>query len=897
MAIGRVAKRSAVFVRTGVLLVARLGCLAGITELGATPAEAQVVESAPGAPLRAEAGEPLVELMRELESGGLHLLWSSELVRPEMAVLAPLAAATPEELLLAALAPHGLTLERRGAALVVVRSPAAENQTLLRGRVLSRMSLEPIAGVEVRLLGSGAEAETSRDGAFEIATAEPGPHRLEARRLGYVIEEVAVPGNAVGEPAASPAAIEILLEPAPPATETVEVQPSRISLLLEQPTTPLALSRQEIETLPQLASDIFRAINLLPGTASNDITAQFHVRGGRRDETLIRVDGQELYDAYHLKDFDSARGLVASSTLSGLSLSTGAFSASSGDRMGGILEMTTLAPAEPRRFRLSLSLLDLQVEAAGRAGGRAGWMFSLRPGSAKLASALFGEEDPDFWDAFAKAEIDLSPTQALRARVLVAGDRLTFAEQLPNESRALRTEYGSSYFWLTHQALAGDRLLVESSGSFSHLDRDRNGFEAEEEKDYVVHDRRDLDVLELAQTWSWALARQSLSAGFDARRYVADYDYESEREFFTPLTALRAEPRDGSFDFTGQVEDETLGAHLLDQFRPSSNLSAELGLRYDRHSTDGEIVWSPRASLAWALGEATVVKLAWGRYSQGQRAYELMVEDGDTRLYPPEISEHWVLGVERYFAAPSKVAISALRLEAYRRETRDPRPRYESLFEPFEPFPEGELDRVRLEPERGLAEGAELLVHGRRDRRVQWWFNYGYARAEDLLGSAWTPRQIDQRHTFNIDLATALGRQWQINLAWRYHSGRPTTPISVRAVEVEDPDDGGGSDGGGGDEGGVAEESTTERATLFIPEYGRLNSQRLEAYHRLDLRLSRGWDLRRGRLTFFADVQNLYNRQNVAGFDVEFDEDIPAIVATEESWPGFLASAGITWEF
>ena len=878
--------------------MAWLARLAGLSVLGAPVAGAMAAESAPDASLRAEVGEPLVELIRELESSGLHLLWSSELVQSGMAVLLPVEAATPEELLGAILAAHGLALEQRGAALVVVRAAAAENRTVLRGRVLSRTSLEPIGGAEVRLLGGAVEVETDGNGAFEIATAEPGPHRLEARRLGYVIEEVAVAGSTVGEPPAAPAALEILLEPAPPAAETVEVQPSRISLLLEEPTTPLALSREEIETLPHLASDVFRAINLLPGTASNDITAQFHVRGGRRDETLIRVDGQELYDAYHLKDFDSARSLVAASTLSGLSLSTGAFPASSGDRMGGILEMTTLAPAEPRRFRLSLSLLDLQIEAAGRAGGRAGWMFSLRPGSAKLASALFGEEDPDFWDAFAKAEIDLSPTQALSARVLVGGDRLTFAERLPEESRSLRTEYGSSYLWLTHQALAGDRLLVESSGSLSHLDRDRNGFEAEEEKDYAVHDRRDLDVFELAQTWSWVWPRQSLSAGFDSRRYVADYDYRSEREFFTPLTPLRAEPRDGSYDFAGQVEDETLGAHLLDQFRPSENFSAELGLRYDRHSSDGDSVWSPRASLAWAPGAATVVKLAWGRYAQGQRAYELAVEDGDTNLYPPEIAEHWVLGVERSFDRASRVVLSALRLEAYRREIRDPRPRYESLFEPFEPFPEGELDRVRIEPERGLAEGVELFAHGRRDLRVQWWFNYGYARAEDLLGGLWTPRQIDQRHTFNIDLATALGRHWQINLAWRYHSGRPTTPISLRAVEVEDPDDGGGGDDeGGGEEEDAAATSMAERATIYLPEYGRLNSQRLEAYHRLDLRLSRAWALRRGRLTFFADVQNLYNRQNVAGFDVEFDDDVPAIVATEESWPGLLASAGICWEF
>ncbi len=53
----------------------------------------------------------------------------------------------------------------------------------------------------------------------------------------------------------------------------------------------------------------------------------------------------------------------------------------------------------------------------------------------------------------------------------------------------------------------------------------------------------------------------------------------------------------------------------------------------------------------------------------------------------------------------------------------------------------------------------------------------------------------------------------------------------------------------------------------------------------------------RGRLTFFFDAQNLYDRKNVAGFDLEIDEEAGTIVAHPESWPGFFASAGIGFEF
>jgi len=302
-------------------------------------------------------------------------------------------------------------------------------------------------------------------------------------------------------------------------------------------------------------------------------------------------------------------------------------------------------------------------------------------------------------------------------------------------------------------------------------------------------------------------------------------------------------------------------------------VTLELGLRYDRHTLTDDVVWSPRAHLAWGLGGSSVVRVGWGRYSQSQRAYELLVEDGDTTLYPVERSEHWVVGFEHLFggAGGGPRPLEAVRVEAYQRRVSDPRPRYENLFEPLAPFPEGELDRFRYQPETGEAEGVELLLRGRAGSRVGWWLNYGWATTTDEFPEDRdAARQIDQRHTVNAVVDTRLGRHWDLSLAWRFHTGRPITSVSL--VEVPGEDD-------------------------LIPVLGRLNGERLPDYHRLDLRLSRKWRLSTGTLTFFADVQNLSDRRNVAGLDVEFDEEAGEIVAAEEEWPGFFASAGVAWEF
>ena len=45
--------------------------------------------------------------------------------------------------------------------------------------------------------------------------------------------------------------------------------------------------------------------------------------GGRRDETQILLDGQELYESYHLQDFDSALSVIVPETVASVDVSTG----------------------------------------------------------------------------------------------------------------------------------------------------------------------------------------------------------------------------------------------------------------------------------------------------------------------------------------------------------------------------------------------------------------------------------------------------------------------------------------------------------------------------------------------------------------------------------------------
>lgn len=84
---------------------------------------------------------------------------------------------------------------------------------------------------------------------------------------------------------------------------------------------------------------------------------------------------------------------------------------------------------------------------------------------------------------------------------------------------------------------------------------------------------------------------------------------------------------------------------------------------------------------------------------------------------------------------------------------------------------------------------------------------------------------------------------------------------------------------------------------------GDLRSIRLDDYHRLDVRASRRFARKRSVFELFIDIQNLYNRRNDAGFEVDgldfrIDEQGRAVYEPSvETWLPLLPSFGVSWTF
>ena len=181
---------------------------------------------------------------------------------------------------------------------------------------------------------------------------------------------------------------------------------------------------------------MFRVLRTLPGVAMDDISTRLHVRGGSDKELLTLLDGMELYEPYHLKDFDGVFGIIDVQSIGGIELMTGGFGAEYGDKLTGVFSMESRnPPVTGVRTTLGLSVSNASVLTRGSfAEGRGEWIFQARRGYLDLLLALTDNNDPDeeispnYFDVFGKVQYQLGANHRLAVHVLYAGDNLTFVD-------------------------------------------------------------------------------------------------------------------------------------------------------------------------------------------------------------------------------------------------------------------------------------------------------------------------------------------------------------------------------------------------------------------------------------------------------------------------------------
>ena len=667
------------------------------------------------------------------------------------------------------------------------------------------------------------------------------------------------------------------------AIDQIEVVASH-SLLREDPVAPIALSRDQIEKLPHFGDDLFRAIAVLPGTSGGDISAAFNVRGGFYQETLTRIDGIEIFEPFHLKDFQGVFSILDPRITGGVDLTPGGFPAEYGDRMTGVLDMTTVQPTA-LRTELGASFSNLWAGTAGTfADGKGRWVGSIRRGFLDLVLALStedsGDDDqpsPRYWDLFGKVDYDLHPSHTLGFRILGSEDTLSFEETEDGDYAVADTAYGNQYVWIIHQGILSSQMFVDSALAAGTLDRSRSieVDEAGESDFFLVRDERDTTTYTLRQDWNYQLSqRQYLKWGFELRSYDADYNYMDRALLQDPIDDPRFLPGRRETEYADTLSGSSYSVYAADRFRLHPRLATELGVRWDRQTLTEEDEISPRINLVYNLSSRSVLRAGWGHYYQSQRPYELRVEFRETELQPAQRAEHLTLGYEQQLGGGYR-----LRADAYQRSITDAQVRYETLFDPFNILPEARIDLIAIPAESAKSLGLELLLRSPPRSRVNWWLGYTLSEVTDSAAGIEVRRSIDQTHALTAVASWQPATKWSLTWVWNYHTGWPTTPVTAEL------------------------RFDSDRGQFIDYDVGRFYSERLDDYFRLDFRASRTSNLGPGELTLFVDIRNLFDRENPRGIaivDPEYrsrPDGTVEVVFPTESWLPILPSFGVSYSF
>lgn len=654
-----------------------------------------------------------------------------------------------------------------------------------------------------------------------------------------------------------------------PDIENVIVAASRYEISRDISPSSFQIDQRSIQNMPDIGEDPIRVTQRLPGAAASGASAKTHFRGGEENEIGIMLNGQWLFDPFHIRDYQNIFSAIDARAIDGVEVYTGGFPVRYGDRMSGLVLMNSLEPEKPRQHEIGISVFNTSFLTAGSEGDSA-WLFSARRGNLDLViDPKFGQ--PSYFDVFGEYAIELSPAARLSINALYADDQVEVVlETDPAEREQVVSDTQNAQFWLRLESQWSDSLSSNTVLAFVDFSNRRNGETRDPEKMIAtVNDDRDTQQVSLLQDWVWAPSDSHRTQwGLRVTYSDATFRYDAQAEYgglqeiiLDPISevsrSLRSDPKGASY-----------AAYVSDRWKLSRHAMLEWGLRWDDQTyteLDSDAQLSPRISLMYRSSDRTELRFSAGRYQQSQPVQSLQIEDGVAQYSRAQRADQVVAGL--HYLTPGDTAV---RIEAFLKKIRRVRPRYENLYDPLGIIPELQADRVRIAPTRGKARGIEVSAD-HSNAAWTWWASYTWSKVTDRIDGNDVPRSWDQRHAMQAGVSWHNER-WTFSAAASIHSGWPTTGLELTQIGVDE-------------DGEPVYEATP----------GPRNAEHLPTFSSLDARLSRRFDVRRGSLLVFVEVSNLLNRRNVCCIDWDLDD--AGLERGLDYWMPLLPAIGVLWEF
>ena len=737
-----------------------------------------------------------------------------------------------------------------------------DRQGKIKGRVINAATNEGVPFATVVIVGTTTGAMTDFDGNFTFTGIEPGYLQLKASSVGFE----AYVSNSFLVTRDKTLSIDLPLNESVVGIDDVVIKASSFRKKLESPVSVRIIGIQEIEKNPGGNRDISKVIQSFPGVAStpayrNDVI----VRGGGPNENRFYLDEIEIPYLNHFSTQGASGGpvgIINVDFIRELNFYSGAFPASRGNAMSSVLSFRQVDGNDERmKYRATIGASDLGLTIDGPIGKNSTLIMSARRSYLQfLFSAIGLPFLPTYNDFQFKHKTRISDKGELTILGIGALDDFELNKEanetdyqryildyIPVQNQYSYT-FGIKYkhfrdngydTWILSRSYLNNRqykyagnIEIDSLKVFDYVSGEgENKFRYERNSQFANGLK-----LEYGLSYENALYRNSTIQKLYVDNSIQTIDYD---------ISIRL----NKYAAFGQISNTFFNNRLNLSF----GIRAE-GVDYTANMANPLNNLSPRFSLSYNLSDLLSFNFNTGRYVQIPPYTTMGYADENGSFINKENglkyikSDHIVAGFEYLPNESIQITIEGFykKYSDYPFSVRDSIP-LASKSADFGTFGDEEV----LSISEGRAYGLELLGRIKNLKNTNLVLSYTLVRSEfKNLEDDYIPTSWDNKHLFNLTATRKFKNNWEIGIKWRLIGGSPYTPWDL-------------------------EKSSNKLAWDIrgrsYPDYALFNSERLKAFHQLDIRVDKAFYFNRWTLMIYADVQNVYN----------FKADQPPILVRE----------------
>jgi len=662
------------------------------------------------------------------------------------------------------------------------------------------------------------------------------------------------------------------------------------------------LSINTIQKMPVIFGevDVIKSLLMLPGVSNaGEGSSGFNVRGGAVDQNLILLDEATIYNSSHLFGFFSVFNPDA---IKDLKLYKGGIPAKYGGRVSSVLDIYQ-RDGNSREFKMQggIGAISSRLLAEGPiVKDKGSFLIAGRSSYAHLFLKFTDNENSAyFYDLNTKLSYRLDD----KNKLLFSG---YFGRDVFSLSRNFKNTYGNTVLNLRWNHIFSDNIFSNLSVIYS---------------DYYYG----LTLGFVGFNWDSGIKNLNLKYDFD--HYLND------------TFQLKYGLQNTYYDFNpGEIEpiDETSGINYFKlnnkyalesavyfsaEHNISEKLSAEYGLRYSGfyrigrdelsiYENDSPVVYNedrdiyeeaepigtqtyesgkiissfgnfePRFSIAYSFNDNQSIKASYNRMAQYLHLISntssptpLDVWTPSGPFIDPQILDQYAFGYFRNF----QDGIYSLETETFYKKIKN----RIDYVNGANLIANNNIERVILNG-KSRAYGLEVLFR-KNEGRFTGWLAYTLSRAEQktpgrtpvetgINGGDWYKSNYDKTHDVSITASYEASKKWEFNANFSFQTGLPSTfPTAQYSYE-----------------------------NITVPVYAPRNSNRLPAYHRLDLsanynpKISSEKDF---RSSWSFGIYNVYNRKNAYSLTFRENSDTGVNEAVRLSLFGIIPSVTYNFSF